>query len=189
MASGEHLVMGKVHAVIDDTMREFIDGQTVFFVGSAPLDPAGHVNISPKGLDTFRILGPTSVAYLDLTGSGVETIAHVKENRRIVLMFCAFQGRPNILRLHGLGTVIEPHQAKFSELLGQFPAYEGMRAIIVVEVTRISTSCGMGLPLLRYEGEREQLPAWHRTKGTEGLKAYCQEKNRRSIDDLPGLSA
>jgi hypothetical protein len=188
MVSGEHLFMGKVHALIDDTVREFINGQAVFFVGSAPLDPAGHVNISPKGLDTFRILGPTSVAYLDLTGSGVETIAHIKENRRVILMFCAFQGRPNILRLHGLGTVIEPHHAKFSELLSQFPAYEGTRAIIAVEVTRISTSCGMGLPLLRHEGEREQLPAWHRTKGPERLQAYRQEKNHRSIDGLPGLS-
>jgi hypothetical protein len=181
--------MGKVYALIDDAVREFINGQAVFFVGSAPLDPTGHVNISPKGLDTFRVLGPTRVAYLDLTGSGVETIAHIRENRRIVLMFCAFQGRPNILRIHGLGAAVEPHQAEFAELQSHFPVYEGTRSIIVVEVTRVSTSCGMAVPLMRFEQEREQLTAWSRTKGPEGLKAYRREKNRRSIDGLSGLLA
>src|SRR5262249_45430471 len=156
----ELLSMAKVFSSIDDSIREFISAQSVFFVGSAPLDADGHINVSPKGLDTFRVLSPTTVAYLDLTGSGVETIAHVRENRRIVLMFCAFQGAPRILRLHGLGRVVEPGQREFSELRSQFPGHEGARAMIVVELTRVSTSCGFGVPLLRYEADRDQLHAW-----------------------------
>lgn len=181
--------MGKVHASLDDNVREFIHNQTVFFVATAPLTAAGHINISPKGLDTFRVLGPTRVAYLDLTGSGIETIAHIKENHRVVIMFCAFQGRPNILRIHGSGSVVEPHQLEFAELQNHFPDFEGKRAVIVVDITRVSSSCGMGVPLLHPEGEREQLAAWSRNKGPEGLKAYRQTKNRSSIDGLPGLSA
>jgi hypothetical protein len=180
--------MGKVLSSIDDSIREFIVAQSVFFVGSAPLDANGHINVSPKGLDTFRVLSPTTVAYLDLTGSGVETIAHVRENRRIVLMFCAFQGPPRILRLHGLGRVVEAGQSEFSELRSRFPGYEGARAIIVVELTRVSTSCGFAVPLLRHEADRDQLGAWTRGKGPEALKTYQQQKNRNSIDELPGLS-
>ena len=180
--------MAKVFSSIDDSIREFIAAQSVFFVGTAPLAASGHINISPKGLDSFRILSPTTVAYLDMTGSGIETIAHVKENRRIILMFCAFQGAPRILRLHGLGTVIEPHQKEFSELRGRFPEYEGTRAIIVVELTRVSTSCGFGVPLLRHEADRDQLHSWVKGKGPDGLKTYRQQKNRTSIDELPGVS-
>jgi hypothetical protein len=180
--------MAKAHPVIDESIRQIIQAQHLFFVGSAPLDPCGHVNISPKGLDTFRILGASTVAYLDLTGSGVETIAHVKENGRVILMFCAFQGRPSILRLHGRGSVVEPHQPTFAGLEKHFPFHEGVRAIIVIEVTRVATSCGFGVPLLRYEGERQQLSAWHKAKGDEKLKQYRSEKNRLSIDHLPGVS-
>ncbi len=179
--------MGKNHQAIDDSIREFIEAQPVFFVATAPLDLAGHLNISPKGLNTFRILGPTTVAYLDLTGSGVETVAHLKENGRITLMFCAFQGPPNVLRLYGRGTVIEPHEAGFASLLADFPVHEGPRSIIVVEVSRITDTCGFGVPLLRYEGERTQLSNWTRKLGTEGLSAYKEKKNRRSMDGLPGL--
>jgi Pyridoxamine 5'-phosphate oxidase len=160
----------------------------VFFVATAPLDPNGHVNLSPKGLDTFRILGAQTVAYLDIFGSGVETVAHLRENGRIVLMFCSFQGPPKILRLHGHGRVVEPHEPEFAGLQAHFPLYEGTRAIIVVELTRISDSCGFGVPLLKYEGDRTQLPAWCRKRGSEGLKVYRSEKNRQSIDGLPGVT-
>jgi hypothetical protein len=180
--------MGKIRAEIDDEARRFIEAQHVFFVASAPLDTAGHVNLSPKGLDTFRILGPTTVAYVDFTGSGVETIAHLKENGRIVLMFCAFQGPPNIFRLYGHGRVVEPHQAEFAALAESFPDHENARSIVVVELTRVTDSCGYGVPLFKYEGERTQLHAWARHRGPEGLRAYREEKNRRSIDGLPGIS-
>jgi Pyridoxamine 5'-phosphate oxidase len=157
-------------------------------VATAPLDAGGHVNLSPKGLGTFRILGPTTVAYLDIFGSGVETIAHLRENGRIVIMFCAFEGAPKVLRLHGRGRVVEPHEEDFAGLRDSFPVYEGTRAVIVVEVTRISDSCGYGVPLLTYQQQRTQLPAWCRKRGSEGLKIYRQEKNRRSIDGLPGVT-
>ena len=119
--------MGERSAIIDDSVEKFILAQPVFFVGSAPLDPDGHVNVSPKGLDTFRILSPSTVAYLDLTGSGIETVAHVKENGRITIMFCAFQGPPRILRLYGTGRVVEPELTDFRNLVTQFPDYEGAR--------------------------------------------------------------
>src|ERR1700685_976386 len=134
--------MGKHYPAIDDSVRKFIEAQPLFFVGSAPLDSEGHVNVSPKGLDTLRILGPLTIAYLDLTGSGIETVSHLKENGRIVLMFCAFQGPPRILRLHGRGTVIEVGHVDFPALAGRFPEHEGTRAIILIEVSRISDSCG-----------------------------------------------
>ena len=179
--------MGKHRSTIDDSARKFIEAQPVFFVSTAPLESDGHINISPKGLDTLRILGPTTVAYLDLTGSGIETISHLKQNGRIVLMFCSFQGPPNILRVHGRGTVVEAGQKEFAELAAHFPEQEGARAIISVEISRISDSCGYAVPLLRYEGERNQLSAWARKLGPEGLKAYRREKNQRSIDHIPGL--
>jgi hypothetical protein len=179
--------MGKTRAALDDVATRFIQEQHVFFVASAPLDASGHVNLSPKGLDTFRILGPTTVAYLDFNGSGVETIAHLKENGRIVLMFCAFQGPPGILRLHGHGRAVEPQESEFAGLLAEFPAYESVRSIIVVEILRVNDSCGYGVPFFKYEGEREQLLAWGRKKGPDGLRAYRQEKNRQSLDGLPGV--
>jgi hypothetical protein len=179
--------MGKTRAALDDVATRFIHEQRVFFVASAPLDASGHVNLSPKGLDTFRILSPTTVAYLDFNGSGVETIAHLKENGRIVLMFCAFQGPPTILRLHGQGRAVEPPESEFAGLLAEFPAYESVRSIIVVEILRVNDSCGYGVPFFKYEGERTQLAAWARKKGPDRLKAYREEKNRRSLDGLPGV--
>jgi hypothetical protein len=180
--------MGKIRSMLDDAAVRFIEAQHVFFVASAPLDAGGHINLSPKGLDTFRILGPTTVAYVDYNGSGVETIAHLKENGRIVLMFCAFQGPPNIFRLYGHGRVVEAHEEEFPELAASFPNCENARSIIVVELTRVTDSCGFGVPLFKYEGEREQLQAWAKHRGPEGLKTYRHEKNRRSIDGLPGAS-
>jgi len=179
--------MGKARTTIDEVATRFIQAQPMFFVASAPLDANGHVNVSPKGVDSFRILDPATVAYLDLTGSGVETVAHIKENGRVVLMFCAFQGAPNILRLHGRGRVVEPHQPEFKDLAARFPAYQSTRSIIVVELTRVADSCGYGVPLMKYEAERSQLFDWTRKKGPEGLDAYRREKNRRSVDGLPGL--
>lgn len=179
--------MGKIFSEMDDSNRKFVEAQAVFFVGSAPLDPAGHVNVSPKGLDTFRILGPSTVAYLDLTGSGIETVSHVKENGRIVLMFCAFEGPPKILRLYGTGRVVEPPEAEFVELAAQFPAQDGTRSIIVVEVSRIADSCGYAVPILKFEGERNQLSAWASKKGSDGLRDYRTKNNQKSIDGLNGL--
>jgi hypothetical protein len=173
---------------IDDHLQKFILAQPMFFVSTAPLAPDGHLNLSPKGLDSFRILGPKQVAYLDLTGSGVETISHLKENGRIVLMFCAFQGPPKILRLHGHGRVIEPHTSGFGALAEHFPAYQSVRSIIVVDVTRVTDSCGYSVPLMKYEGERKQLFAWAEKKGVAGLEAYRKQKNSRSIDGLQGLA-
>jgi Pyridoxamine 5'-phosphate oxidase len=174
---------------IDTAIRQFIEAQQMFFVASAPLDANGHVNVSPKGLDTFRVLGPKAVAYLDLTGSGIETVAHVKENGRMVLMFCAFQGAPKILRLYGRGRVVEPGDAEFSEMRGQFPDHAGVRSIVVVELTDIIDSCGFGVPLYRYEGQREQHGAWARKVGPEGIRTYQQKNNRGSLDGLSGVSA
>jgi len=180
--------LGKSHSEIDENVATFIRQQHVFFVGTAPTAANGHVNISPKGLDSFRIVDSSTVAYLDVIGSGVETISHAKENGRIVLMFCAFQGPPHIVRLHGWARVLEPHDHGFSNVISKFRAYESTRAIIVVDVTRVSSSCGFGVPLMKYEGERPQLFAWAQKKGPDGLRAYKREKNALSIDGLAGLS-
>ena len=180
--------MGKVHTEIDEYLAKLIQSQHVFFVATAPLSSKGNLNLSPKGLDSFRIMGPRTVAYIDLIGSGVETIAHLKENGRIVLMFCAFDGPPMIVRLHGRGRVVEPESPEFSSLVAQFPTFASTRSIIVVEVTRISDSCGFGVPLLKYEGDRDHVFRWAQKKGLEGLKTYKREKNRHSIDGLPGLA-
>ena len=180
--------MGKKYEGIDAAIKQFIEAQQMFFVASAPLDASGHVNVSPKGLDTLRVLGPKVVAYLDLTGSGIETVAHLKENGRMVLMFCAFQGAPKILRLHGKGRVVEPGDTEFSDLRGQFPDHDGVRSIIVVELTDIGDSCGYSVPLFRYEGQREQHGAWARKLRPEGIRTYQQKSNRRSLDGLSGIS-
>ncbi len=179
--------MGKVYARIDEKLAAFIGRQKVFFVGSAPLAAAGHVNVSPKGLDTFRILGPDRVAYLDLTGSGAETAAHVRENGRIVFMFCSFEGPPKILRLHARARAVELDDPEWSELAARFPEHPSARCVIVADLTRIADSCGYGVPLYRFETERTQLPAWAERKGAEGLPAYREQHNRGSIDGLPAL--
>jgi hypothetical protein len=180
-----HAWMGKVLAQITDGLRAFIGRQRMFFVATAPL-AGGHVNLSPKGLDSFRVLGPTSVAYLDQTGSGNETAAHVLENGRITFMFCAFDGPPLILRLFGTGRAILPGSGEWAALAARFATDRpGVRQIIVAELTRIQTSCGEGVPLLDYVGDRDQLIEWSVKKGPDGLVAYRREKNVRSIDGLP----
>lgn len=175
--------MGKEYAAITPELAAWIKAQPLFFVGTAPLAASGHVNVSPKGLDTLRILGPQRVAYLDLTGSGAETIAHVRENGRIVLMFCAFAGPPKIVRLHGKAQMLPAS----SPLRGHFPAHMGARAIVDVALTRVSDSCGYGVPEFGAPEPRAALDMWTQKKGAEGLVAYRRQKNARSIDGLPAL--
>jgi hypothetical protein len=179
--------MGRVYTEIDEKLAGFIEAQHVFFVATAPLAGDGLVNLSPKGLDSFSIHGPNEVAYLDLVGSGVETVAHVRENGRIVIMFCAFEGPPRIVRLHGRGRVLEPGDPGFAEQVNGFPAYESARSIIQVAVRRISDSCGYGVPLMHFESERAQLRDWANRKGADGIARYKADHNRRSLDGLPGL--
>ncbi len=179
--------MGKVFAGLDDDLLGFIARQHVFFVATAPLTADGHVNLSPKGLDTFRVIGPTTVAYLDLTGSGVETIAHLRENGRLTVMFCAFEGRPRILRLYGRGRSVEPGDAEWVTVSAHFTELPGVRSVIVLEVERIADSCGYAVPRYEYIGDRPQLLDWAEKKGDDGLRKYQVQKNRTSLDGLPGL--
>ena len=181
--------MGRTYDVIDHHLSTWLAAQPLFFVGTAPLAQDGHVNISPKGLaDTFAVLGPAQVAYLDLTGSGIETVAHLRENGRICVMMCAFTGPPRIVRLHGRGHAVVPGDAAFEELSRQFPARAGTRAIVVVDVERIADSCGYAVPTMAYTGDRDRLDKWTEGRGHDGLVAYRAEKNAASIDGLPGLA-
>lgn len=178
--------MSKTFESIDEELSEFMDSQRMFFVGTAPRSDRGHVNVSPKGLPgTFAVIDPRTVAYLDLTGSGVETIAHLRENGRICLMFCAFEGPPRIVRIHGTGEVIEPGDDRFDDLSAHFERYVGARSIIRVRADRISDSCGFGVPRYEHIGDREQLTKWATTKGRDGIAEYQRERNQKSIDDLP----
>jgi hypothetical protein len=177
--------MGDIRDRIDPDLAGFIEKQHVFFVATAPLAADGHVNLSPKGMDTLRVLDERRVAYLDLTGSGNETAAHVLENGRIVLMFCAFAGPPKVLRLHGRGRVVPLDSEEGRTLAPRFPPISGARQVIVVEVTRAATSCGYAVPRMSFEAERDTLERWAENKG-ERLDAYRREKNARSIDGLPG---
>jgi hypothetical protein len=178
--------MGEVYDSLEGC-RAFIEAQHIFFVATAP-DTSGHVNLSPKGLDTLRIVGPRTVVYLDHVGSGAETIAHLRQNGRIAMMFCALEGPPKIVRLHGRGHVVEPTDAAYADLRRMFAPSPAGRAIIRVVVDRISDSCGYGVPLYRYEGQREQLRKWASHKGERGLQDYQHEKNRTSIDGLPAVT-
>ena len=180
--------MGKVYDGIEDSVRDFIQSQKMFFVATAPLSESGHVNLSPKGLDSFRILDPQTVVYADLTGSGIETVAHLKENGRIVLMFCAFEGTPNIMRLHGKGEVLESHHPDFSGLKQLFPEYDGLRCFIRVCCHRVSDSCGWAVPKFEFVCERTQLTDWAKNKAGSGIKKYQQENNLNSLDGLEGIS-
>jgi hypothetical protein len=187
--------MAKTYPEIDDRLRDWISRQAMFFVGTAPLTADGHVNVSPKGpIGTLRVLDPRTVAYVDVVGCGAETIAHLRENGRIVMMFCAFEGPPRILRLHGRGRVLLPSDPGFEALAGGFEEVdppESVRAVIVVDVDRISDSCGYGVPLMTHEGERP-----HQTKssqkrlrvhGPEAFDDYQRENNRVSLDGLPAV--
>ncbi|MDO8893090.1 MAG: pyridoxamine 5'-phosphate oxidase family protein [Sulfurimicrobium sp.] len=179
--------MGKLYQEITPEIISWVKQQHLFFVSTAPLASDGHVNCSPKGLDTLRILGPRQIAYLDLTGSGAETIAHLRENGRIVFMFCALEGSPKIVRFHGKGEVVTPDSPVWSELRSFFPTYPGARAIIHAQITRVSDSCGYGVPKYEYVEERDTLERWAESKNVEGLSLYRGQKNARSIDDLPSL--
>jgi hypothetical protein len=176
--------MGKTFDRITPEFRRFIEAQHVFFVATAPLSGDSHVNLSPKGLDCLRVLSETSVAYLDLTGSGNETSAHVEENGRITFMFCAFGGPPTILRLYGRGRTVLPGTARWDELIGLFPKYPGTRQIIEADVRRAMTSCGFGVPLFDFRGHRDTLARWAESKGPDALAQYRRDKNARSIDGL-----
>lgn len=177
----------KVHPEISPKHQAWIEKQKMFFVGTAPLSEEGHVNLSPKGGDSFRVLGPLEVAYLDYTGSGAETIAHLRENGRIVIMFCAFEGAPQIFRLHGKGASHLKGSEVYEKLASQFPDNPGARAIIHVEVQRVCDSCGYSVPNYEYKGDREVLDKWASKKGPEGVKAYHAENNVTSIDGLPSI--
>jgi hypothetical protein len=179
--------MGKVYEQLDESQIRFIGRQHVFFVGTAPDSPDGHLNISPKGLHTFRILGPKSVAYLDLTGSGIETVAHLRQNGRITIMFCAFEGPPMILRLYGRGRVVEPGDPEWDGLIAGFPEYPGARSVVVVDLERVADSCGFAVPLYEYRGDRSQLIDYANKKGPEGLERNKAQQNRASIDGIAGL--
>ena len=181
--------MGKVFDEITDSLREFIEHQKMFFVATAPLDKDGLVNVSPKGYDTLRILDRRTVAYLDLSGSGIETLAHLKENGRMVIMFCAFDGRPNIVRLHGTGTAIEKGDPEWDELLPLFPKLPAARAIIKLTAERISDSCGFSVPFYEFSGDRDQLIRYSGQLSDEKLREKQMANNSRSLDGLPGLRA
>lgn len=182
--------MGKAYERINERLSDWISTQPMFFVATAPSDPETRINVSPRGLDTFRVLGENRVAWLDLTGSGVETIAHLKAEGeaggRITLMFCAFEGSARIVRLYGHGTVHEPRDPLYDELRPRFPDLPGERAIIDVEVARVSTSCGFGVPLMDFVGLREDLPDFAGNLGEEKMAAYRGKHNAESIDGLPG---
>jgi hypothetical protein len=148
--------MSKEHENIDPEMAAWIARQQIFFVGTAPLSAAGHVNISPKGGDSFRVLGPMEAVYQDYTGSGAETIAHLRENERIIVMFCAFDGPPKIVRLHGRGTVVTEEHPSYGRLLPLFPLHPGTRAFIHIQITRVSDSCGYAVPFFSFQGPRDR---------------------------------
>jgi hypothetical protein len=177
--------MAKFYDTITDDMHEFIGKQHMFFVASAPLSAEGHVNVSPKGLDAFRILSPNQVAYLDMTGSGNETSAHITENGRITFMFCAFEGAPLIVRLYGTGRTVLPSDPEWNTLIQNFKVNITVRQIIVADIAMTQTSCGYAVPLYDYVEERETLIKYWENRGEEKKLAYHQEKNACSIDKLP----
>jgi len=192
--------MGKIYDELDEKLADWIGCQRMFFVATAPSALDGHVNVSPKGpMESFRILGPRRVAYIDLIGSGAETLAHVRDNGRIVIMLCAFEGPPRIVRLHGRGRVVQLGEPEFDELSAELDfsavaaAEHAARAIVVVDVERIADSCGYGVPLMRFEGERPQQLAWIegklRSGGPDALLEYASTRNAESIDGLPALEA
>ena len=176
--------MGNFHKSIRDSDRDFIEKQQMFFVATAPLEADTHINLSPKGMDSFRVLSPTRVAYMDIVGSGNETSAHILQNGRITFMFCAFDGPPNILRLYGKGYTVLPTDSEWTELANHFTLHLATRQIIVADIYKIQTSCGFGVPLYEYRGERDHADKWAQKKGVEGLEEYKKMKNRVSLDGL-----
>lgn len=179
--------MAKTYEIIDAKLADWIGQQRLFFVASAPLAHTGHINCSPKGGDSFRVLDPVTVAYQDLTGSGAETIAHLRENGRVVIMFCAFDGAPRIVRLHGQGEALTSGHADYASLAARFPPHLGTRAFIRIAVSRIADSCGYAVPLYEYRAERDILDKWTEAKGPDKIKEYQRAKNARSLDGLPAI--
>jgi len=180
--------MGKQYDELTPKLVEFIEAQKMFFVGTAPLDRDGHVNISPKGMDCLRVLDSRTVAYLDLTGSGIETLSHVKENGRLVMMFCAFEGKPLTLRLHGKADVVEVDHPEFKPLQARFPELPGSRSIIRLKALRIADSCGWTVPLYEYSGTRDYYDNYAEKLGSQGIRQGQLAANMHSIDGLPGLA-
>ena len=179
--------MGKDYQEIDDGIRRWIERQKMFFVATAPREDDGLVNCSPKGLDCLRILGPHCIAYADTGGSGIETVAHLKQNGRIVLMMCAFEGPPKIFRFYGTGRSVEPHMSEFGELAGKFGSMPTIRNLIVIDIDRIRDSCGYGVPLYEFRSQRDSLVNWANSKTEQELLDYRIEKNEKSLDGLAGL--
>ena len=190
--------MGKIYPELDERLRKFIARQSVFFVATAPCltsdGDGGHVNVSPKGYrDTFVVLGPLQVAYLDLTGSGAETIAHLRQNGQITIMFCSFDRQPKILRLYGTGRIVLPDSPEWDELAAQFPASgygsnrASHRAVIVVDLHRVADSCGYAVPVMELTEERDVLVRYDQKKSAAELATYRLTKNKVSIDGLPAL--
>ncbi len=182
--------MGRTYDVIDDGLASFLLAQPVFFVASAPLGGDGLVNCSPKSNnDELAVLGPSKLAYLDRTGSGVETIAHLRENGRVVLMFCAFEGRPRIVRVHGHGSVVARDDDAFDELASAFSTDQllGARSVVVVSAERVADSCGYGVPLMTFAAHRPLMEKWAAGKGDQGIREYWRANNATSLDGLPGL--
>ena len=179
--------MGEVFETITSELKDWIEQRQMFFVATAPLADQGFINCSPKGLDSFRIIGPTTVAYADMTGSGIETAAHLKENGRIAIMFCAFEGPAKIVRLHGMGRYLEIGTDEFQQRSSEFGDFPGLRGIVEISTVRISDSCGYGVPKFKYLGQRETLIKASEKKGEAGLAEYRQEKNRLSIGGLTGI--
>ncbi len=174
--------MAKFYESINKRVKEFIEQQKMFFVATAPKE--GRINLSPKGMDTFKILDDKKVAWLSVTGSGNETSAHLLENGRITIMFCAFNGAPNIVRIYGSAIEVLPGDEEWSQYISLFPELPGTRQIFLVNVETIQTSCGMSLPYYEYQGEREQLNDWAVGKGEDGINTYWEERNQVSIDGL-----
>lgn len=175
--------MGKLYTQLTDDMSGFIQRQKIFFVGTAAGD--GRVNVSPKGVDTLRVVAKDRVVWLNLTGSGNETAAHLSENDRITLMFCAFEGDPLILRLYGHARIFHPRDAEWDSLLPFFPVIPGARQIIDISVDLVQTSCGVAVPLLEYKAERGRLEKWAERIGPEGIRKYWEENNQVSVDGKP----
>ena len=179
--------MGKIFDGIDAELSAWITAAPVWFVATAPLARDGRVNVSPRGHDTLSVLGPHRVGWVDYTGSGVETIAHLRENGRITVMFCSYDARPRIVRLHGHGTVALPGEAAYEQVVALHPAHPSTRAVVLVDVERVSDSCGYGVPVMEGVGERDLMRLTAQKKGPEDLAAYRAQHNAVSIDGLPGL--
>ena len=179
--------MGKEYTEIEGGIQRWMKRQHLFFVSTAPLQDDGHVNCSPKGLDSLLVLSPTRLAYADLGGSGIETVAHIKENGRITLLMCAFDGPPKIYRFYGRGSVSEPHDKGFADLVAKFPALPSVRNVVTIEVERIVDSCGFGVPLYEFRKQRDSFDNYMADKDEQFMQNYRRERNATSIDGLKGL--